>query len=269
MVLKDGQIIEQGSFKELIQIEDGVFASMWTDQVTSSDDPLENGNIDKRASGYSVGTLRGVEDHAPKHIEGPPEEVVVKEVDPELSEVVPEGPDGPATRLEAEGLLIAEVPKDESKVVDEPESTETSAIPATMFAFPASAEPDEIVEPFPIPGPSVTFGSSVNSPPSRSGTPDPDAEPKRKRISSQNFQRLARRLSLTTRRQGSSSSIIPGIPGLGKRDSSPKVSIDDPSKGESSSVRNSIESPADSLKGDDKSKLLKRKDKKNRKGTIG
>jgi ATP-binding cassette subfamily B (MDR/TAP) protein 6 len=267
LVLKDGQIAESGSFKELIQIDDGIFASMWADQVTTSDEPLANGSITKRLSGYSVATSGVADDRASKHVE---EEILVKDVSEPFEAVQETEPDGP--NLQAEELKIGEVAKDEPKVVEEPESIEPSAVPATMFAFPTSAEPAEIVEPIPVPGPSVTFGSSLNSPPSRSGTPDPEAEPKRKRISSQNFQRLARRLSLNTRRQGSTSSLIPGLPGLpglGKRDSSPKVSIDDPSRGESSAARNSTDTPAESLKGDDKSKLLKRKDKKSRKGSIG
>ena len=262
MVLKDGQIAEKGSFKELTQIEDGVFASMWADQV-SSDDPLANGSIRKRVSGYSVDTSGVNDDLTSKHVEGAPEELI--NIDPELSESAKEGSAvGPATSLQT--LPEMEMMKDEAILVDEPESTEPSAVHATVFEFPTSGEPISIL------GPSVTFGSSVNSPPSRTGTPEPDVDPKRKRISSQNFQRLARRLSLTTRRQGSSSSIIPGIPGipgLGKRDSSPKVSIDEPSRGESSTARNSTDTPADSLKGDDKSKLLKWKDKKSRKGSIG
>jgi ABC-type transport system involved in Fe-S cluster assembly fused permease/ATPase subunit len=261
LVLKDGQIAEQGNFKELIEIEDGVFASMWADQVTSSDDHA-TGSVKKRVSGYSVGTV----DRTSKNVEGP-EGIVAEDINlaPDFSEVVQRGPDGPA----GDTLPVSEVTMEESKVVDEPESTEPSAVPATVFMFPTSAEPSEIVEPIPVSAPSVTFGSSVNSPPSRSGTPDPESDPKRKRISSQNFQRLARRLSLTTRRQGSSSSIISGIPGLGKRDSSPKVSVDDASRGEASTARNSTDSPAGSLKGDDKSKLLKWKEKKTRKGSIG
>ena len=261
LVLKDGQIVEQGSFRDLIQIEHGVFASMWADQVTSSDDA--NGSIKKRLSGYSVGTSR-VETSNPA--EGRTEEIIGKDMNI-TPEAVQEA--DPATDLKAEP--VTDVMNYERRLVDEPESIEPSAVPATMFAFPTSDEPAETGEPTAVSGPSVTFGTTVNSPPSRSGTPDPEAEPKRKRISSQNFQRLARRLSLNTRRQGSSSSIIPsipGIPGLGKRDSSPKVSIDDPSRGESGG-RNSIDTPAESLKGDDKSKVFKRKDKKSRKGSIG
>jgi tetratricopeptide (TPR) repeat protein len=65
--------------------------------------------------------------------------------------------------------------------------------------------------------PGVT--SEPQSPPSRNETPDPDAEPKRKRVASQNFQRLARRISIGTRRSSSVLGIpirnIPGFRGEG------------------------------------------------------
>jgi hypothetical protein len=105
--------------------------------------------------------------------------------------------------------------------------------------------------------PAVTFGLNVNSPPSRTGTPGPDDEPKRKRISSQNFQRLARRISLSTWRQSSVSSIIPGF----KRSESSmqgRASTDDNDIRAEGSTSNS---PASSVKGDDKGNS-KKKDKK-------
>lgn len=228
LVLKDGQIVEKGSFRELIHIEDGIFASMWADQVTSSDDPLANGSVKKKVSGYSVGTG-----------EGEPIVTVAPEI-PEVADVTEE----PVV------LPVAEVITDEPQAMDEGTiAFPTSSEAVDAIAFPTSSEAITVT------GPSVTFGDRVNSPPSRSGTPEVDGEPKRKRISSQNFQRLARRLSLGTRRQGSTSSIIPGIPGLGKRESSPKVSIDEPR-----------DSPAESVKGEEKTK---KKDKKSRKGSIG
>jgi len=100
-----------------------------------------------------------------------------------------------------------------------------------------------------VPTPAVTFDANLSSPP-RIGTPDPESEPKKKRMSAQNFQRLARRISITARRQ--SSSLIPGL----KKDSSPRVSVDD---GRSEGT----DSPGGSIRADDKSKS--KKDKKERK----
>jgi len=72
----------------------------------------------------------------------------------------------------------------------------------------------------------VTFSPESEQPTPDQGAASPD--PKRKRISSQNFQRLARRISISGRRSGSSSSNIPGIanliPGLKRGDSSAKES---------------------------------------------
>jgi hypothetical protein len=274
LVLQNGQIAEQGSFKELIQLEDGIFASMWADQVSSSDD-VGGGSVKKKASGYSVG-VADVDGEPDSHklTEIPPEDFVATEIihGSELSEAVAD-----AVTSDERASLLATVDHPEGSVktksVDEDKSAPTATVGFPSFVFPIASEPLDMPDeraPTPAAGPSVTFGSSINSPPSRTGTPDPESEPKRKRISSQNFQRLARRISLTTRRQGSSSSIltgIPGIPGLGKRDSSPKVSIDEGSRAESSTGPNMTDSPSDSGKGDDKPKL-KKKDKKGKKGSF-
>ncbi|KAG2741443.1 P-loop containing nucleoside triphosphate hydrolase protein [Suillus brevipes Sb2] len=45
MVLKDGRIVEQGSHRELLELN-GLFASMWADQISASEDP-------KVAAGYN------------------------------------------------------------------------------------------------------------------------------------------------------------------------------------------------------------------------
>lgn len=254
---------------------------MWADQVSSSDEvPLAaSGSVKKKASGYSVGDAEadGEPGRALKLTEIPSEEFVSTEIihDHELSEAVPDlaPSDALAESTSAEGGQPEGSMKTTSLHDDKSETVLPSAAPAAAvafpnFVFPATSEPIEIADdraPTPAIGPSVTFGSNINSPPSRTGTPDPESEPKRKRISSQNFQRLARRISLTTRRQGSSSTIltgIPGIPGLGKRDSSPRASTDEGSKAESI-VPKSIDSAAEGDK-----PRLKKKDKRNKKGSL-
>ena len=109
----------------------------------------------------------------------------------------------------------------------------------------------------------ITFAQGVSTP-ERTGTPDPESETKRKRISSQNFQRLARRLSVTTKRAGS----ISGIPILGnfRRDatsgsgSTPAQESTDGDAG----PKVSSESPAASISDSDKDKTKKEKEKKKR-----
>ncbi|KAJ4494046.1 hypothetical protein C8J55DRAFT_500474 [Lentinula edodes] len=286
LVLKDGQIVEQGSHKELLAL-DGVFASMWADQISASDDPAFSiHSVKPEVSGYSAG----------------PSESTEQVVLPTEEENVGAYLDVPAqTEIALEDSAVATEPgpepEPESIVTEEPApiAPEQETVPiANPIAFP-SAEPEEPAVPlgvtseptspiiaFPISDETqsttratptspvlagVTFEATSGSP--RSGTPDPDAEPKRKRISSQNFQRLARRISISTRRQGSVASIIPGIPGL-KRDSSPRVSVDDGAASGSARGEGSVhDSPAPSLGEDlDKTKKKKKISKKEKKKTT-
>ncbi|KAG9037208.1 hypothetical protein FRB95_006461 [Tulasnella sp. JGI-2019a] len=85
--------------------------------------------------------------------------------------------------------------------------------PAAPIGFPGSPSETSSQRKLPsaAPTPSISF-KPLDPPsgrPTASGTQTPaeDKEPKRKRISSQNFQRLARRLSLGTRKNSSSNSI--------------------------------------------------------------
>ena len=66
LVLKDGQIIEKGSFKELLAI-DGTFASMWADQVPSADDPtpmISGTSVKQEMSAY-IGESEGTKQEKP------------------------------------------------------------------------------------------------------------------------------------------------------------------------------------------------------------
>ena len=276
--------MEQGSHKELVAL-DGIFASMWADQVSSTEDPaisLSDDGTKKEISGYSI-----------EQVESAP---IVEELQNETSaasenqKAIPLQGTPPTVpeSLPTEGVPTAHSMDQGDMAEPSLDLAESSPIPFTSgvptdFAFPsidsASSPAPAASEPLAFPAsddtvsqqhsertpsqsqaPAVTFRSNLNSPPSRTGTPDPDSEPKRKRISSQNFQRLARRISLTTRRQGSVSSIIPGL----KRDSSPRISVDDGSTRGEGSGRNSNDSPATSIQGDTDSKN-KKKDKKEKK----
>ncbi|PPQ89526.1 hypothetical protein CVT25_012198 [Psilocybe cyanescens] len=293
LVLKDGHVAEQGNFKELLEL-DGLFASMWADQISSNDDPavsLIDSTVKKELSGYNVETADRSEEAQTNETvaevvdEAIPTDLAASTEEPEnssqvnLAQTKPDIPIDDITTSDAQPSQdesnIQPVIHDEQQVAQPIIPTEiASPVPSAAIAFPTSDSrtnirrektPPPISSPPTVSFPAVTFGASVNSPPSRTGTPDPESEPKRKRISSQNFQRLARRISLTTRR-GSSSS---GISGL-KRDQSPKVSIDE-SRSEGSGAGPSNESPAASVKGDDKSKLKKEKKEKkekNKKNTI-
>jgi ATP-binding cassette subfamily B (MDR/TAP) protein 6 len=129
-------------------------------------------------------------------------------------------------------------------------------------AFPSSTSDESASQKAPstTQAPGITFAQGVSTP-ERTGTPDPDSETKRKRISSQNFQRLARRISITTRRAGS----ISGIPILGnlRRDAASGSSSTPPQESTDSDAgpKVSTESPAPSINEPDKDKAKKEKKK--------
>ena len=314
LVLKDGQIAEQGNFKELLAI-DGIFASMWADQVSATDDPvlsISGTGIKNEVSGYIVDLEETKREETrqeetkqedTKQEDTKQEDIKQEETkqekpqqdEPQQDEPQQDKPQDIAETLDnivlpavlaAESAdvpveeeqmkidvppaaaVVGEVPLPQSEHVDNVDTPNTAPIipvpvnlqPSVATAeFPAmlkTPQPEMRRSDSPISfTPAVTFG--INSPPSRTGTPDPENDGKRKRISSQNFQRLARRISLSTRRQGSMSSIIPNIPGL-KRSESPRASTDD---NDTRAEGSTTDSRASSVKGDDKGKS-KKKDKK-------
>ena len=268
LVLKDGQIVEQGSHRVLLAL-DGIFASMWADQV-SSDDPaqsIEDTSIKGEVSGYVVddrepiaSEQEGKQDttfpapYSPAPIssaDAVPESSLAATVPAEdqLGHTESDRITFPKSETDSVGAQVATSDSTDAPVSSGPVVAEHLTFPTTEAD---SSQPPPLEPIAPIQGPAVTFGENVNPP--RTGTPDHESETKRKRLSSQNFQRLARRISLTTRRQ-SSTSILPSL----KRDNSPRVSTEGRAEG---SIR--TESPAGSIKGDDKAKL-KKKDKKEQK----
>ena len=133
------------------------------------------------------------------------------------------------------------------------------------IAFPTSISDETASQKAPstTQAPGITFAQGVSTP-ERTGTPDPESETKRKRISSQNFQRIARRLSVTTKRAGS----ISGIPILGnlRRDAtsaSGSTQAQESTEGEAG-PKVSSESPAPSISDSDRDKTKKEKEKKKR-----
>ena len=280
LVLKDGQIVEQGNFKKLLAI-DGIFASMWADQVSSTEDPVHSisgTGVKNEVSGYII------DPEETRQEETRQDETKQERLQDVAETLIPftfpvslvaESTDVPVKEEQVKVdvplavATIGEDPLPQSEPVGKVDTpTNAPIIPVsvdlqpsvTTVEFPTTSTPQPEMRRSDSPvnfTPAVTFG--VSSPPSRTGTPGPEDEGKRKRISSQNFQRLARRISLSTRRQGSISSIIPNIPGLKPRSESPRASTDDNDNRAEGSTSNN--SPASSVKGDGKSKSRK-KDKK-------
>uniref|UniRef100_A0A0W0EYS8 Putative mitochondrial half-size ABC transporter n=1 Tax=Moniliophthora roreri TaxID=221103 RepID=A0A0W0EYS8_MONRR len=264
LVLKDGQIVEQGNHKELLA-QDGLFASMWADQVSATEDQAASIHSAKpEVSGYNVVSddtttvpTAPTEASGVESVVGPPgdaaassmseevappaDKVTVKSHEATASEPAPIAFPSSESQEEPRGTAVKPVDP-QTEVFEAPTSPTSSpvAFPTADVSFPASP-----------PTPGVTFEETATPP--RSGTPDPESEPKRKRISSQNFQRLAKRISISTRRQGSVSSIIPGL----KRDS-PRVSTDD------GRAEGSNDSPSPSVADDSETKG-KKKEKKEKK----
>jgi len=235
LVLKDGQIVEQGSHRDLIA-RDGVFASMWADQISASDDPaisIGDSSTKKEVSGYSADPVTDPAE-APQVDTG------------DLP--TPGGASGTANVPDESNAPVA-FPTYAAVANPDVPTVETTSQIATLDRDPSGASP-----------PVVTFDAGVSTPPS--SAPEVDGEPKKKGISAQNFQRLARRISLTTRRSGSLSS----IPGFGPKKEGSK---DETSslKGESSS--RTVDSPAGSVLGagdkDKKSKKEKKEKEKEKK----
>lgn len=292
LVLKDGQIVEQGSHKELLEL-DGIFASMWADQIATSDDPAVR---PLAVQGYSVEdkpaeTASGLEaaerptqdtsndEDAPEAgpVEAPAEEAVAADVTvPNADDIPTNDVTAPSTHDEPGPILAEDAPvafpsspdggDDDEQIVAAAGPSEEPAVVSSPIEFPTSDDASASNANPPVSSPGITFAPEVSSA-GRTGTPDPESEPKRKRISSQNFQRLARRISLSTKRQGSTSSSfpsIPSIPGL-KRDASKDESAAGGSvRGDSVTDAVRTESPVPSVQGSDggKEKEKKKKDRK-------
>jgi hypothetical protein len=288
-VLKDGQIIEQGNHKQLLKLN-GVFAAMWADQINAA------GGLSETVSGYQIDDAIPITDEP---MTGDIDAAPTQDTAEPLAEAS-EAPAAPAQDTvlggtRPQGALLSDgsaaVAVAGTQVDDTPASgglpTSDSALSkASPVAFPTSDS-----APVAFPGstsdetasqkassvtqaPGITFAKEVGTP-ERTGTPDPESETKRKRISSQNFQRLARRISLTTRRAGSGS----GIPILGnlRRDASTSASSSTPAQAQASTdsdaPKASSESPAGSIQSEpdkdkDKDKAKKEKDKKKRRTFI-
>jgi len=317
LVLKDGQIIEQGTHAELLAI-DGVFASMWADQVSASDtasshkkdlvtgysldqddEPEVKTEVDTAEDGGAVEPeataatelldVGDVQVPTEQLTESP--QMVVDDVQPtETSEEPPAVEDARPTELEAvpvafptsnetpitfpsgDGPGAVAFPTSDDAAPVEPSESDS----ATPVAFPASDSPAPIAFPDSkdtasehSPSlaeraqspPAVTFQHLATPP--RSGTPDPEQDGKRRRtLSTQGIQRLARRISISGRRQGSSGSILADVVAGLKRENTSASKDESTGRGESSVTREvSRDSPAASVQ----SEVVKSKSKKDKK----
>lgn len=321
LVLKDGQIVEQGSHSELLA-QGGVFATMWAVQVQGIEDATSSHTNQKEAlSGYSVEEAPSTKevDTAPADADvlAVPEpapvdahvvangELVQAEESGETAEPEESGTGAESVLVEAPAsgavdspvaFSTAEVTEEPSEIVEgaaavafpgsedpETQGEEVPAAPsgesAAALAFPVSESPAPVA--FPMVADDAQSQRAMSIPeraqtpqatgvtfqdvqtPSRSGTsgsPDPEAK-RRRTLSTQGIQRLARRMSVS-RRQDSASS-IPKMAGsfiAGLKRESTSGSKDD------SSTKDNRESPNASVSSDIgiKTKKLSKKEKKDK-----
>ncbi|RPD63723.1 hypothetical protein L227DRAFT_542647 [Lentinus tigrinus ALCF2SS1-6] len=284
LVLKDGRIVEQGTHAELLA-QGGVFAEMWADQVSSTDEASAH-RKSAVVTGFDLESAPqdGPMDE-PEDVNGAPklgtEETIADTLldnDASAAATAEETPaeGAPVAFPSGESAEDATVPAAASAdpvpdvsaaaPVAFPSSEDAapvafpSADDATPVTFPTSDSPAPIAFPASpetasqregsvaerTQTPGVTFQEAAT--PERTGTPDPEADGKRRRtLSTQGIQRLARRISITTRRQGSSTS-IPAIassilPSL-KRENTARSSTDE---GSSKDVNVARDSPSPSV----------------------
>jgi hypothetical protein len=255
-------VIERGSHAELLA-SNGMFAEMWNDQVSASDTASTVAKQQSVIAGYEVEQDTTTAQDVTESGDAAEYEANHSGVgaNVKLAENSPNAPaDFPTTDHDQEVEEEPAKPKRVSVVKREPSQ------PATV-AFPGSGDTEPRDTPSIANGsrpqsPAVTF--EQQSPPSRNETPDPDAETKRKRTASQNFQRLGRRISIGTRRAGSALAIpIQNIPGFKREGTSTPINKDEP-------VTDAPDTGSPSPSLDDAAKAKKvKKDKKEKRKTLG
>ncbi|KAH9020826.1 hypothetical protein EDB85DRAFT_2152777 [Lactarius pseudohatsudake] len=270
LVLKDGQIIEQGTHRELLELN-GVFAAMWADQISATGEQAVDGGPREALNGYQIDGVAPISEPTIADIDAGPTQ--------DTAELLAEASEAPAEETPlaqetiSEGtrpLAVLDVPA--AAAVAVPSKVNPVAFPTSdsaPIAFPGTSSDEAASQKAPSTAqtPGITFAPEVGTP-ERTGSPDPDAEPKRKRISSQNFQRLARRISVTTRRAGSISS----IPILGnlRRDTS-SASTSTPAQASTDSDAGpgaASQSPAASIQSEPDKDRSKKKEKEKKRRTF-
>ena len=180
----------------------------------------------------------------------------------------------------AEASAPVAFPSDSADSTAAPVAFPSSTSSPAPLAFPTSPEissqrEGSVAER----GPGVTFQDAQT--PERTSTPDPEADGKRRRtLSTQGIQRLARRISITARKQGSATNIpsvsIPSIPSIAgsisaalKRQDTARSSTDEGSvrDGATPNLKDSPSASVSSEVGKPKGSKIK-KDKKDKRKSM-
>lgn len=281
LVLKDGEIVESGSHRDLLAAN-GTFAAMWAEQISAAADgegvpDFDNASGSSAPSGYAVDVTE--EPTAAPEPQVMPAEPSTQHPDLAPGPVLPpasfhelevtghdelkaqaallnfpseSAPEGEAPTVEepkdepSHSALVTEggpsyaaiaAPKTEPEPTSAPVAFPSSDAPISFpssndvpVAFPSGADdassiqiqqtdsprpepetstPRDSIDVSPTPpavaSPGVTFSQGDSQHGSRPATPDPSSpEAKKKRMSTQNIQRLARRISVSGRKASQS-----------------------------------------------------------------
>lgn len=247
------QISAAGALKEAVsgyQIDDA---------IPFTDEPV-TGDIDAAPTQDTAEPLAEASE-APVDGTAPAQDTVLGGTRPQAAL----SPDGSAAAAVAAGTQVDDTPVAFPKANPVAVAFPTSDSGPVAFSGSTSDEAASQKDPSVTQTPGITFAQEAGTP-ERTGTPDPESETKRKRISSQNFQRLARRISVTTRRAGS----VSGIPILGNLRRDTTSASASGSTQDTDAPKPSSESPAASIQSEpDKDKSKKEKEKKKRRTFLG
>ena len=152
--MKDGQIVERGSHRELLE-RNGVFAAMWADQIRAEAPQMAEFENKPEAEGYSVEpTAKETETEATTDFEPVPEpaaadaeERVQESASARRAPSSAEGKE-PSTRASFAAVAASEPAEDSAVVKDSAEGATSSeapvAFPTGPVSFPTSGEPEEL-----------------------------------------------------------------------------------------------------------------------------
>ncbi|KAG1724244.1 P-loop containing nucleoside triphosphate hydrolase protein [Suillus lakei] len=201
MILKDGRIVEQGSHGELLELN-GLFASMWADQISASEDP-------KAPAGYDV------DDDAPV-VNIPESETRSSAVE---EHIAVDSPKVISTSPPPKADVPISFPTSAFPISDDPPQTFPTTA-STSDSPSIHSHPERSAIPAHMQGASVTFDPTAN-PPSRAGSPEP-----KRALSTHNIQRLARKISLSD--SSMASSVAGGSASMPPASGSDRESVDEP-----------------------------------------
>ncbi|KDQ21393.1 hypothetical protein BOTBODRAFT_25832 [Botryobasidium botryosum FD-172 SS1] len=167
LVLKDGQIVEQGSHRELLA-QGGMFASMWAEQITADEDG-ETAMLDDRSASSSKGAMNGYIVDMPTTVAPLETEMHEKGLptapEPEF-EILPRTVALGESPPPVAGDLVEPIPPKEEE--SSPTPAPAPQVEPSVNEEPVASEPTPAPTPAPAPAPAL---SAPSVPPSKEVAP--------------------------------------------------------------------------------------------------